>query len=353
MTHTENPYSFNLNCPLPFSESDKILLAHGGGGSMSARLIEQLFFTTFGNQNASTAHDGAIFEAHGKIAISTDSFVVNPIFFPGGNIGELAVNGTVNDLACCGAIPKFLTLAFIIEEGLLISELWQIVQSIKKAADESDVQIITGDTKVVERGKGDKIFINTTGIGFIEHHVEISPQNAQPGDVIIINGTMADHGIAILLKREGLEFESQVQSDTAALNHLVKKLLDNKNSLHVMRDPTRGGLSSVLNEIARSSGVEIILFENQIPILEQTRAACELLGFDPLYVANEGKILFFVPENEASEILEIMHNDKNGKRAAIIGKVEKKGSPMVKLRTSLGTTRIVDMISGEQLPRIC
>jgi hydrogenase expression/formation protein HypE len=349
---TENEH--NLSCPLPISDYDCVVMAHGGGGRLSGQLIRKMFFSRFGNEYLNKAHDGAILPLKGnKLAFTTDSYVVNPIFFPGGNIGELAVNGTVNDLVCCGARPLFISLAFIIEEGFLMSDLWKIIISIGEAADKAKVKIVTGDTKVVEKGKGDKIYINTSGVGEIITASEISPNNCSPGDVIIINGPIADHGIAILSKRQDLSFESEIRSDTAALFSMMEPVFENCKSIHVLRDPTRGGLASSLNEIAESSGVGITINEAAVPINETVRGACELLGFDPLYVANEGKILIFVPEDEAEKVIGLLRESSYGKESTIIGRVTENDKGIVKLKTLIGSNRIVDMISGEQLPRIC
>jgi hydrogenase expression/formation protein HypE len=345
---------FNLNCPIPINEYDKVLMAHGGGGKLSDQLIHKMFFSQLDNEYLRQAHDGASLRLPaGRIAFSTDSYIVQPIFFPGGNIGELAVNGTVNDLSCCGAKPLYLSLAFIIEEGFPMQDLWIIVQSIKQSADEAGVQIVTGDTKVVEKGKGDKIFINTSGIGVIPDNIIINPSNCQPGDIILINGNIADHGIAVLSSRQGIQFETNILSDTAPLNGLVEEILKVSSSVHVLRDPTRGGLASSLNEIAKASDTGIEIDEKSIPINEEVKGACEILGFDPLYIANEGKILVFVPEIDADKVLQAMQNHKYGRNSSIIGRVTEEHRKIVKLITSIGTSRIVDMISGEQLPRIC
>lgn len=345
---------FQLSCPIPKSEYDKILLAHGGGGTLTHQLITKIFLNQFDNEYLNQLHDGAIFEINGtKFAFTTDSYVVNPIFFSGGNIGELAVNGTINDLVCCGAKPLFISTGFIIEEGFDIEDLWKIVLTMKAAADKANVLIVTGDTKVVEKGKGDKIFINTSGIGMVYDGLNISPQNVKVGDVIILNGKIAEHGIAIMSEREGLEFETKIASDTAALNGLVEEILKVSKNISVMRDPTRGGLASALNEIASSAQVKIEIHEEQIPISEEVMGACEILGLDPLYIANEGKILIFASENDAEKILSVMKNHPLGKGSTIIGNVIEKGQPLVTMKTLIGSTRIVDMISGEQLPRIC
>ncbi len=346
--------NFNSTCPIPITEYDKVMLAHGGGGSLSNKLIEKMFFSEFDNEYLKKMHDGAVFDTQkGRMAISTDSFVIQPIFFPGGNIGELAVYGTVNDIACCGAVPQYLSLGFILEEGLPMDDLWKIVQSIKFAADKAGVKIVTGDTKVVEKGKGDKIFINTTGVGIVKEGVNISPENCKPGDKIIVSGTVADHGTCIMSLRAGLEFETEIKSDTAPLNHIIKEILEVSGKINVLRDPTRGGLASTLNEIASSSGKGIMLYEDKIPVREDVKGVCELLGLDPLYVANEGKLLVFVAEEDAEKVLSVMKQNEYGKNAAIIGEVQNTDDKIVKLKTSIGTTRIVDMISGEQLPRIC
>ncbi|MBU2445741.1 MAG: hydrogenase expression/formation protein HypE [Bacteroidetes bacterium] len=345
---------FNLSCPIPKSEYDKVLLAHGGGGTLSHQLLQKIFFSQFKNDLLDVHHDGAMFEINGnKFAFTTDSYVVTPIFFPGGNIGELAVNGTVNDLAVCGAKPLFISAGFIIEEGFEIEELWQVVLSMKAAADKAGVKIITGDTKVVDKGKGDKIFINTSGIGVIEKGINIAPNNCKPGDVILLNGRIADHGIAIMSAREGLEFETEVVSDSAPLNGLVESILSLTKNVHVMRDPTRGGIASALNEIAASANVGIEIYEDKISISEEVKGACEILGLDPLYIANEGKILIFVPESESDKILHVMRTHEYGKESQIIGRVTSENPKIVLMKTLIGSKRVVDMITGEQLPRIC
>ena len=343
-----------MACPLPISNYNKVLLAHGGGGNLSHQLIQKMFLSQFSNSFLDEEHDGAVIHVkEGRIAFSTDSYVVHPVFFPGGNIGGLAVNGTVNDLSMCGAKPLFISAGFIIEEGLPMEELWQIVLSMRHAAEAAGVQIVTGDTKVVDKGKGDKIFINTSGIGFINLGVNISPKNCSPGDVIILNGRIADHGIAVMSVREGLSFETQIISDTAPLNSLVEVMLNSSRNIHVLRDPTRGGLASALNEIAMTSKQSIIIEENSIPISEEVKGACEILGLDPLYIANEGKLVAFVPETDSANVLKAMRSHPLGKESVIIGKVVTGNSGSVVMKTSIGSTRIVDMLSGEQLPRIC
>lgn len=346
--------TFNLNCPVPISDYEKVLLAHGGGGTLSHQLIQKMFFSQFDNSLLNQEHDGAIFEIDGtRFAFSTDSYVVQPIFFPGGNIGELAVNGTVNDLAMCGAKPLYISCGFIIEEGFPMKDLWEVVLAMKNAAAKANVQIVTGDTKVVDKGKGDKIFINTSGIGVIQKDVRISPLNCKVGDAIIVNGNIADHGIAIMSARENLSFETSIKSDCTPLNSLVEKMLAVSKNIHVLRDPTRGGVASALNEIAQKANVGILIEEDKIPIREEVKGACELLGFDPLYIANEGKLLAIVAEEDAEKVLIEMKKHPLGKDSSIIGRVTNENLKTVIMKTSIGSKRIVDMLSGEQLPRIC
>jgi len=344
----------NFDCPTPKNEFEKILLSHGSGGSLTNKLIRDLFIKCFDNDLLNREHDGAIFNLNGtNIAFTTDSFVVNPIFFPGGNIGELAVNGTVNDLAMCGAKPLYLSAAFIIEEGFEIDKLVLIVNSMKDSSKKCNVQIITGDTKVVEKGKGDKIFINTTGIGIVHNSVDLNPMNVKTGDKIILSGTIADHGIALLSARENLSFKSKIESDTAPLNDLVDTMLSVTKNIHVLRDPTRGGIASTLNEIASKAKAGVLINENKIKINNAVKAACELLGFDPLYIANEGKLICFVTPDDAEMLLIEMKKHPLGKNAEIIGEVIDDYKSKVILRTSIGTKRLVDLHSVEQLPRIC
>jgi hydrogenase expression/formation protein HypE len=345
---------YSLKCPIPRSDHDRVLLAHGGGGKLSQQLIEKMFYTALGNEILQVGHDGAVLPAiHGKLAFTTDSFVVDPIFFPGGDIGDLAVNGTVNDLVCCGAEPLYISLALILEEGFQLEELWKIVQSIGQAAREAGVKIVTGDTKVVEKGKGDRIYINTTGIGRVMPGLDISPKRCSDEDVVIINGSIGDHGIAIMSSRKGLELQTAVKSDTAPLNHMMMELFRSQLEIHVMRDPTRGGLASALNEICHSSKTGITLFEPEIQVNDGVRGACEIMGFDPLFIANEGKILVILPEKEAEKALSVMRSHPLGKESRIIGKVTASNPGMLHLETTIGTTRIIGMITGEQLPRIC
>jgi len=342
------------SCPIPKSDYEHIMMAHGGGGKLTQQLIEKMFYPELGNEILSKGHDGAFISTNSReLAFTTDSFVVDPIFFQGGDIGDLAINGTVNDLVCCGAIPKYISLAFILEEGLPLEDLWKIVQSIRIAADLAGVQVVTGDTKVVPRGKGDKIFINTSGIGEVIPGLYIGPDKCKDGDVVLINGSIADHGIAIISEREGLSFESRVESDTASLNAMMQAVFEVCKTIHVLRDPTRGGLASALNEISASSSCGITLFEDKLQVSESVKGACEIMGFDPLYIANEGKILIILPEEDAENVLEVMKSFEEGAAAGIIGKISKDHPGRVKLQTTIGSTRIVDMITGEQLPRIC
>lgn len=342
-------------CPLPIADYPHVLLAHGGGGRLSQILIERLFAAAFANPALDAMHDGAVLDLPpGRVAVSTDSFVVSPRFFPGGDIGSLAVHGTVNDLAMCGAVPRAITAGYILEEGLPIEELWRIVRSMAAAAREAGVNVVTGDTKVVDRGKGDGVFINTTGIGVVPPGVSLLPTRAAAGDVVLVNGPIAQHGVAILSVREGLEFETAVVSDSAALHTLVADVLAACGSrAHVLRDPTRGGVSSALNEIAQAAKVGIRLEETAIPIDEQVRGACEILGLDPLYVANEGKLLAIVTRDAADHALAAMRAHPLGREAAIIGEVVPDHPGRVFLRSRIGGSRVVDMLSGEQLPRIC
>jgi len=367
--------SFGLQCPIPISDYPTITLSHGGGGKLSQMLVERMFVPAFANAELETLHDGAILvlddQGSGirdqesavpgrpssvvrRLAFSTDSYVIHPRFFPGGDIGSLAIHGTVNDLAMCGARPLYLSAGFILEEGLPMDELWRIVQSMAAAAAAAGVRIVTGDTKVVERGKGDGIFINTAGIGLIPPGVQISPKRARPGDVVLINGPIASHGIAIMSVREGLEFETTLESDSAALNGLVADILEaGGEAVHVLRDPTRGGVASSLNEIAAQARVGFLLDEVSIPIQEEVRGACEILGFDPLYVANEGKCLVVVAPEAADAVLAAMRGHPLGLETAVIGEVMAERPGKVFLRSRIGGLRVVDMLSGEQLPRIC
>jgi hydrogenase expression/formation protein HypE len=332
---------------------DKILLAHGSGGKLSHDLVKQNFVPLFDNALLNRLDDSAVFELKGRLAFTTDSYVVNPIFFPGGDIGKLAVCGTVNDLSMMGAVPKYLSIALIIEEGLAMSDLQKIMESIRKSAKEAGVKIVTGDTKVVNKGCADKLFINSAGVGIVPSGVDISGSNARVGDKVILSGSIGDHGIAVISQREGLQFSSSVKSDCAPLNRLVAEMLDSGAEIHCMRDPTRGGLASTLNEFASSSNVGIRIEEDSIPVHEGVQAACELLGFDPLYVANEGKLVAVVAAKGAEKLVGVMRRNKYGKETAIIGEVVSEHSGRVILKTGMGASRIVDMLVGELLPRIC
>ncbi|MBV8207786.1 MAG: hydrogenase expression/formation protein HypE [Acidobacteria bacterium] len=341
-------------CPLPIFDHKQVVLGHGSGGKLSAELIERIFVPAFSNPLLDKLDDQAVFEiGAARLAFTTDSFVVTPIFFPGGDIGELAVNGTVNDLAMSGARPLYLSSAFILEEGLVMEDLRRIVNSMRCAAQAAGVQLVTGDTKVVNRGKGDQIFINTAGIGVIEGAVNISAANARPGDQIILSGYVGDHGMAILSQREGLEFEGEIRSDTAALHTLVAAMLEASTDIHVLRDPTRGGIATTLNEIAARSRVGVRLQETAIPVREAVSSACELLGLDPLYVANEGKLVAIVGRAGAQEILDRMRRHPLGTDACIIGEVTAEHPGMVIMTTGIGGSRVLDTLFGEQLPRIC
>lgn len=345
---------FTASCPIPISDYPQILLAHGGGGKLTHQLIQRMFSAEFSNPLLEPLHDGAVFTiGQSRFAFSTDSYVVNPIVFPGGDIGDLAVNGTVNDLAMCGAKPLYLAAGFIIEEGLPMEDLWRIVLSMKAAAERAGVLLVTGDTKVVDRGKGDKIFINTSGLGVIEPGVVIAPSMAKPGDDIILSGPIALHGIAVMSVREGLAFETEVTSDTAPLNALVASMLAAGKGVHVLRDPTRGGLASALNEIAESAQLGVEIVDAAIPVPDQVRGACEILGLDPLYVANEGKLIAFVDPSDTAAVIGAMKRHSVGSEAVVIGQAVARHPGTVILRSRIGGSRVVDMLSGEQLPRIC
>ena len=332
---------------------DKILLAHGSGSRLSHDLIEKILAPPLNNPILSRMDDSAVFELSGKIAFTTDSYVVSPIFFPGGDIGRLAVCGTVNDLSMSGARPLYISLALIIEEGLEIEELRRVIESVRGTAEEAGVIIVTGDTKVVNRGKADRLFINTTGIGLIDGAADISGSNARPGDRIILSGGIGEHGMAVMSKREGLQFNLPVTSDCAPLNRLVADMLAASRRIHSLRDPTRGGLASTLNEFARQSGVGISIEEAKIPVHDGVRGACELLGLDPLYIANEGKLVAVVGQGDAEMVLAVMRKNKYGVQAAIIGEVTAEHKGRVVMKTGIGSSRIVDMPAGEILPRIC
>lgn len=343
-----------LACPAPLPADETILLGHGSGGRLTSELIRGLFLPAFDSAALARLDDQAIVSVNGcRLAFTTDSFVVKPLFFPGGDIGSLAVHGTVNDLAMGGARPLFLSAAFIIEEGFAMQELRRVVESFRDAAREAEIEVVTGDTKVVERGSGDGLFINTSGIGLMPAGVSLSANQAGPGDRVLLSGPLGDHGMAIMAQREGLEFESTIHSDSAALYGLVAEMLKTTSEIRCMRDPTRGGLASALNEIAGQSQVGIELEESAIPVREQVRAACELLGLDPMYVANEGKLIAIVAPRGEKEVLQAMRRHPLGRDAQVIGTVSSEHPGLVTMRTPLGTNRIVDMLAGDQLPRIC
>jgi len=317
-------------------------------------LIDNLFRPMFSDEQLEAGHACAVFPvAAGKLAFTTDSFVVKPVFFPGGNIGDLAVNGTINDLACCGARPEYLSVGMILEEGLAMEDLWKIVLSMKEAADRAGIRIVTGDTKVVDHGSGDKIFINTAGVGRVREGVNIDPASCKPGDVVILSGFIGDHGVAIMSAREGLEFQTSIESDSVALNSLVDVILDASLNVSVLRDPTRGGVATTLNEISKSAGTGIVLDERTIPVRPEVQGACEVLGLDPMYIANEGKILVILPEADSEKVLAAMQSHPNGVDSAIIGHLTEDHPSVVRMTTSIGSSRIIDMLTGEQLPRIC
>jgi hydrogenase expression/formation protein HypE len=364
-----------VTCPAPLTTRDRILLGHGSGGKLSAELMREIFLPAFQNEALAKLNDQAVVSVNGsRIAVSTDSFVVKPLFFAGGDIGSLAVHGTINDLAMGGAQPLFLSVAFILEEGFQMEKLQRIVDSLQRAARDAGVQVVTGDTKVVEKGKGDGVFINTTGIGVVPAGLQLSADQARPGDKVLLSGSIGEHGIAILAQREGLEFESTIESDSAALHRLVGEMLATEShfsqnrrevghptgvgsaagqSIRCMRDPTRGGLSSTLNEIAAQSQVGIEIEEMAIPVREDVKGACEMLGLDPLYVANEGKLVAIVAAEVADDLRSVMRKHPLGRQSQVIGTVNSNNPGLVTMRTALGTTRIVDMLAGDQLPRIC
>lgn len=351
----EKKLKMQLQCPMPKLDFDIITLGHGSGGLLTNRLLDSGVFDLLKNELLDERHDGAIFDIEaGRMAFSTDSYVISPIFFPGGNIGELAVNGTVNDLAMCGAQARYLSLSFILEEGLTMQEFWEVLVGIKYAAENAGVKIVTGDTKVVERGKGDKIFINTSGVGMLHPRADIRKSRVQVGDKILISGPIATHGIAILSVRQGLDFETSIVSDSTNLNHTVLSLLDVFGpDIHLLHDPTRGGVATVLNELARDTRLGIDLEERAIPVLEEVAGACELLGLDPLYVANEGVFITIVAAEAAESVLEVLRADPNGTSAAVIGTVTEEHPRQVLLHSKIGGKRVVNMPVGEQLPRIC
>lgn len=353
MANSRNPIPGEV-CPAPIFDHKQIVLGHGSGGKLTADLMQKIFLPAFRNDYLDRLDDQAVFQAgEGRWAFTTDSFVVTPIFFPGGDIGRLAVNGTINDLAMCGAEPRYLAAAFVLEEGLAAEDLRRVVDSMRAAVEEAGVLLITGDTKVVNRGHGDQVFITTTGLGIIPRPITISADGARPGDRIILSGSIGDHGMAVMSRRENLEFEGGIESDTAALHSLVRAMLEASEKIHSLRDPTRGGLATTLNEIASRSTVGMEIEEGVIPVREEVKGACEMLGLDPLYVANEGKLVAIVAEEAAKPVLQAMRAHPLGQDSQVIGRVTCEHAPLVLMKTSVGGTRIVDVMLGEALPRIC
>jgi hydrogenase expression/formation protein HypE len=355
MAESGAPDFSKWSCPLPLRDYPTIVMGHGGGGKLGNELVEYLFLPAFRNAALENLGDAAVFElGPGRLAMSTDSFVVQPLFFPGGSIGELAVNGTVNDLAVSGAEPKFLSASFILEEGFPLAQLAAVVGAMAEAARTAGIRIVTGDTKVVERGHGDGCYINTTGVGQLRAGISVGPGRAQPGDAVLISGTIGDHGMAIMSVREGLDFESPIRSDCAALNGMIAEVLAAAgDAVHTMRDPTRGGLASTLNEIAASSNVGVEIDETVMPVRAEVQSACELLGLDPVYVANEGKAVFFVRADAGDRVLSVLRAHPLGREAARIGQVTERHPKMLVARTRMGANRVIPMQIGEQLPRIC
>jgi hydrogenase expression/formation protein HypE len=354
MADDPKAFEWGPSCPIPISRYPQVMLAHGGGGQLTHQLIERLFVPAFANPALGARHDGARVEVGGsRLAFTTDSYVVRPLFFPGGDIGTLAVNGTVNDLAMCGARPLYLSAGFILEEGLAMETLWRVVSSMRAAAEQAGVALVTGDTKVVDRGKGDGVYVNTAGIGVVEHDRLIAPASVRAGDAVLVSGDIGRHGMAIMAVREGLQFESSIESDCAALTGPALALIAEGIDVHCLRDLTRGGLASALVEIAEVSGLHVHVREADIPVREDVRGACEILGFDPLYVANEGRFVAFVGGGDAERALEVLQRHGVSAGARAIGLVEAAPAGLVTLRSLIGATRVVDMLSGEQLPRIC
>jgi len=342
------------SCPIPLNDYPQVLLAHGGGGRLMDQLIAKMFAPAFANPLLAQRHDGALIDLNWRrLAFTTDSYVVRPLFFPGGDIGKLAINGTVNDLAMCGARPLYLSASFIIEEGLSMETLWRVVQSMKRAAADAGIQVVTGDTKVVDKGKGDRLFINTAGIGRVDYERAISPAEVRPTDAVLLSGDIGRHGMAIMSVREGLQFESSIESDCAPLTDLVQSLLEEGIEIHCLRDLTRGGLASALNEIAQCAGRQIDIDQKAVPVREEVQGACEILGLDPLYVANEGRFVAFVRASDADRAIKTMRSRALGEEAAQIGVVTAGSPGLVTLKSQIGARRILDLLSGEQLPRIC
>ena len=345
---------FSYSCPMPITDYKNILLGHGSGGTLSNQLIEKIFVNTFDNEHLRRGHDSSVVTlVDTKIAITTDSYVIDPIFFPGGDIGSLSIHGTINDLAMSGAEPLYISTGFIIEEGYEVAKLYEIVKSMKKAADLAGVQIVTGDTKVVDKGKGDGVFINTSGIGVIKHSLDISPSSIKEGDIIILSGDIARHGISVMAAREKINMTEELISDSASLSHIVKEIIDEGIKISCMRDLTRGGLASALVEISKTSGKQIQVEEENIPVSNQVHSLCEIFGFDPMYVANEGRFICFASDDDKEKVVSIMKKHKESAEASIIGKVISSKEAIVTVKSTIGTERIVDMLPGEQLPRIC
>jgi hydrogenase expression/formation protein HypE len=356
MTKDSNNITIHgLVCPVPLAHENTIVMGHGSGGRMTQRLIEKTFYPPLENPILLRGDDGAVVDPpdEGRLAISTDAHIVSPLFFPGGDIGRLAVSGTVNDLAMMGAQPLWLTASFILEEGLPVYLLEQVLLSMQASAEEADIKIIAGDTKVAERGKADGLFITTTGVGQIPNGRKVGGANAQAGDVVILSGTLGDHGIAVLAARGELAFETKLESDIASLNGLVEAMFAACPNIHVLRDPTRGGLATTLNEIARQSGVGILIEEEQLRVKPEVLGACEMLGFDPIYVANEGKLIAIVPPDAAEDLLKTMRAHPLGAEAVLLGEVQESPEGRVLMHTAIGATRVVDVLAGEMLPRIC
>ena len=343
-----------FSCPVPRGDYSEIILAHGGGGKLSSELVRDVFLNAFGNDSLHALADAAVLDVpSGRLAMSTDSYVVRPLFFPGGSIADLAINGTVNDLAMVGAKPLYLNVGFIIEEGFPIEQLQRIADEMSRAAREANVSIVSGDTKVVERGHGDGCYLNTSGVGVVPPGIDISPGAARPGDVVIVSGSVGDHGMAIMSVREGLEFESEIRSDSAPLAELVAEMIAVCPQIHTMRDPTRGGLAAVINEIAEASRCGIVIDEPSLPVKPEVASACEILGLDPMFVANEGKLVCFAPAEAAAELLSVMRAHQYGREAKVIGRVVDEHPGTVVATTALGASRVITVPVGEQLPRIC
>ena len=346
-------HDLQLQCPVPV-KSPRVQLAHGGGGRLMQDLIREIFLRSFDNALLRRLHDGVTIPVEkGTLAFTTDSYVVSPLIFPGGTIGSLAVHGTINDLAMCGAMPLYLSAGFILEEGLSIDTLRDVVETMAKAAEMAEVQIVTGDTKVVDRGKGDGMFINTAGIGVVPPGIHIGPEEVKPGDCILLSGDLGSHGLAVMSVREGLRFAGDIKSDSAPLHRVVADLIAKGIEIHCLRDLTRGGFASALNEIVAAAGMQFLIDERTIPVRDEVQGACELLGLDPLYVANEGRFVAFVPEAQADHAVETMRSHAVAKEAVRVGEVSGRDSSTVVMKTVLGTHRILDLLSGEQLPRIC